>query len=68
VIHDPRRKAGGWHPDHYPVRREDGGTRVVPAHDTCNLSDGGKRGAAITNARRHARRGFIDKRRNIRGV
>lgn len=71
VVPDPTKKAGGWHPDHYPIPREFGGTETWPSHDHCNLSDGGKRGAAIVNARRAASRPIkrADERlNNIRGV
>lgn len=44
-----------WQVDHWPISREQGGTETWPAHATCNLSAGGKRGAEITNARRAAR-------------
>lgn len=64
VHHDPRKRAGGWHVDHYPIPRSAGGTETWPAHDLCNTSDGGKVGAAITNSRRRPRR----PNGNIRGV
>lgn len=51
-----------WQPDHWPVPRELGGTETVPAHTRCNLSAGGKRGAAITNARRRPPAGRIETR------
>lgn len=41
-----------WQVDHYPISREDGGTQTWPAHAYCNMSAGGKRGAAITNGRK----------------
>ncbi len=71
VIPDPSKKADGWHPDHYPIPREFGGTETWPAHDRCNLSDGGRRGAQITNARRAAARPITptsEAVRNIRGI
>lgn len=47
-----------WHADHI-VPREQGGSddpsNLWPAHEHCNTSDGGKRGAQITNARRRIR-------------
>lgn len=41
-----------WQAGH-PIDRMDGGSDqdTQPEHTTCNLSAGGKRGAAITNAR-----------------
>lgn len=70
VLPRPWMPADGWHPDHYPVRREAGGTETWPAHAECNLADGGRRGAAITNARRRAARPAVtgELARNIRGV
>lgn len=68
IIDDPRLPGGGWQPDHWPIRREAGGTQTHPAHTRCNLSDGGRRGAAITNARRHQPRRDRDRARNIRGI
>lgn len=65
---NPLLRDQGWHPDHYPIRREDGGTQTHPAHARCNWSDGGQRGAQITNAKRAARRGRTTRPRNIRGV
>lgn len=55
----------GWHVDHYPIPRELGGTRTWPAHSGCNTSDGGKRGAAITNARRARPRVLSERERGI---
>lgn len=52
VIPNPALPHNGWQVDHWPVPRELGGTDTWPAHSTCNLSAGGRRGAEITNARR----------------
>ena len=52
VTADPSKPHEGWQVDHYPISREMGGTQTWPAHSHCNTSDGGKRGAQITNARR----------------
>lgn len=55
VIHDPAKKFGGWHVGHQVDRWLDGPDDISnqwPEHDKCNLSAGGKVGAAITNTRR----------------
>lgn len=56
-----------WQADHWPIPLEFGGTETHPAHAHCNTSAGGKRGAAITNAKRRARN-HPSYSRNIRGV
>ena len=53
-----------WHADHYPVPRELGGTELAHAHEHCNTSAGGKRGAQLTNSRRIT----TNYTRNIRGI
>jgi hypothetical protein len=58
VVPRPWLHADGWHPDHWPVSREDGGTQTWPAHAECNLSAGGRRGAEITNSARKRRQGM----------
>ena len=70
VVHDPGKKQGGWQVDHWPVPRELGGTATWPAHTFCNLSAGGKRGAAITNSRRAVviQRMESEQSRGIRGI
>jgi hypothetical protein len=53
----PITKADTWHVGHIRAA-EDGGKptmqNTAPIHARCNLSDGGKRGAARTNAARRA--------------
>lgn len=72
VIPDPSKgKDEGWQVDHYPISREFGGTQTWPAHSHCNTSDGGKRGAQITNARRRASQPIVknsERANNIRGL
>lgn len=56
----PIGKGQKWHVDHL-VPRELGGQALGlaytwPAHDHCNTSDGGKRGAEITNAKKRAKK------------
>lgn len=63
VIPDPRLPHDGWQVDHWPVPREMGGTETWPAHSKCNMSAGGKRGAAIINARREPIKTFRIERR-----
>lgn len=53
-----------WQADHWPVAREHGGTHLAPAHARCNMAAGGRRGAAIVNARRRP----PNRGRNIRGI
>lgn len=66
---DPSRPGQGWEPDHYPIAREFGGTQTQPAHARCNRAAGGRRGAQITNARRHSTPTAAPRRaRNLRGV
>lgn len=69
---NPNLPAQGWHPDHWPIRYEDGGRETHPAHARCNTQDGGRRGAQITNAKRRARTTVVGRlgvrSRNIRGV
>lgn len=52
VIPNPALPHDGWDVDHWPIPREQGGTETWPAHSSCNLSAGGRRGAEITNTRR----------------
>lgn len=64
----------GWQVDHYPIPREMGGTETWPAHATCNMAAGGRRGAQLTNAKKRSRkadesiRSGDERIRNIRGV
>lgn len=53
VIPDTTKPDHGWQVDHWPIPRELGGTDTWPAHRTCNLLAGAKRGAQITNTRRN---------------
>lgn len=68
VVPDPSQPADGWHPDHWPIPREHGGTRVVPAHARCNTAAGGRRGAQLTNARRRADKATDNRPLNMRGI
>lgn len=70
VVPNPQLPHDGWQVDHWPVPREQGGTETWPAHSLCNLSAGGKRGAAITNSRKPAviKRLNGKKDRGIRGI
>lgn len=70
IVPDPRLRGNGWEPDHWPIPREFGGVETRPAHSKCNQSEGGKRGAQLTNAKRRARRGSTGAipNRNVRGV
>lgn len=55
VIHDPAKRFGGWHVGHVHDRWAGGSDDISntwPEHDRCNLSAGGRVGAAITNTRR----------------
>ena len=61
----------GWQVDHV-LPRWAGGTNepsnLWPSHATCNMSEGGKRGSAVTNARRVAPRLDSERSRGIRGI
>lgn len=58
VMNDPAKRAGGWHVGHV-IDRWMGGpddiSNTWPEHDTCNMSAGGKVGAAMTNRSREVR-------------
>lgn len=60
IVPDPSRRDEGWQVGHV-VDRMDGGehgpSNQAPEHSHCNMRAGGKRGAAITNARRTGVRG-----------
>lgn len=67
------RPGQAWHADHYPISREQGGTQVAAAHARCNTSDGGRRGAQLTNTKRRRRPAQLvtmttEQHRGIRGV
>lgn len=76
VIHDERKRAGGWHVGHV-IDRWMGGpddiSNTWPEHDHCNMSAGGKVGAAMTNRAHEGRRELAkvtmipERTRRIRG-
>lgn len=73
VVHDPAKRYGGWHVGHIVDRALGGSDHVSnqwPEHDGCNMSAGGKAGAAITNARRPGAVAALqsERERGIRGV
>ncbi len=70
VRHDTTKRYGGWHVGHIVDRAmggSDSTTNQWPEHDGCNMSAGGKIGAAITNARRAQPRIDDARARGLRG-
>lgn len=73
-------ESDNWHADHYLISRHQArlmGLRltdlpVAPAHARCNMSDGGKIGARLTNLKKtqveRPGRRASSKSRNIRGI
>lgn len=72
IVPDPSQRHEGWTVGHV-IDRMDGGSHGVgnqsPEHSRCNYQAGGKRGAAITNARRPSvvARMSSERDRGIRG-
>lgn len=64
IVPDPTKRDHGWQVGHL-IDRMDGGEHgpenQAPEHSLCNLSAGGKRGGAITAARKAAARA-VDRR------
>ena len=73
VTHDSTKRAGGWNVGHVHDRWAGGSDDIAntwPEHDRCNMSAGGKVGAAMTNRHKESAAAVAmmpERSRRIRG-